>query len=504
MVEGVRRDWVEQARLLNPFIRNFVGGAWRAQSDATPLEKYGSRDGRLLYRLNSGTLIDAHDAVASARRAFEDGRWSQAPAQRRKDALHRLANLIDTHAEELALLECLDVGKPITDALEVDVPMAAAIVRFNAEALDKLHGRVYGADSTSLSYQLYRPLGVVGGIVGWNFPLVLAATKIAPALAAGNSLVLKPSELTSLSASRLAELAMEAGVPAGVLNVIHGDGALGAVLARHQDVDALTFTGSTQTGKKLMVAAGESNLKPLILECGGKAANIVFDDSPNLEAVADAVIARAFWNQGQVCTASSRLLLHERIKNEFLALLITKMAALVPGDPLKSETRFGALASEGHLKKVLGYLETARQEGAEIAYQSTAPAPFASGFYLGPTVLDAVSSSHRLAQEEIFGPVLSVLTFRDESEAIRIANDTLYGLSAILWTKDLGRAHRLTQAIKAGWIVVNATGHPAGGPVEGVIAIGGHKQSGLGVEGGLEGLDAYMSKTAVQLFVSSS
>jgi acyl-CoA reductase-like NAD-dependent aldehyde dehydrogenase len=493
-------DWIGLAEALNLRVRNLVDGRWHDPA-GDPLEKRAPRDGRVLCQFGAGETDDVQRAVASARGAFEDGRWATLPMQRRKDVLHHLAALVDSHRDELALLEALDVGKPIRDALTIDIPMAAATIRFNAEAADKVYGRVYAADASSLSYQLYRPMGVVAGIVGWNFPLVLAAMKLGPALAAGNCLVLKPSELTPLSAGRFAELALEAGVPAGVFNVIHGGPSAGAALAQHAGVDLLTFTGSTQTGKKLLIASGQSNMKRLILECGGKAPNIVFDDAPDLEAVADGVVARAFWNQGQVCTASSRLLVQEGIKDELLQLVIAKAAALCPGDPLLPETTFGAVVSRAHEAKVRSYIECGAQEGARVVYRSTAPAPHPGGFYVGPVIFDGVRPEQRIARKEIFGPVLSVITFGDEEEAIRIANGTIYGLSTILWTRDLGRAHRVTHGIQAGWIVVNGTGNPVGGPVEGALPAGGHRQSGIGVEGGIEGVEAYTRATAIQYFI---
>jgi acyl-CoA reductase-like NAD-dependent aldehyde dehydrogenase len=495
-------DWIERYRGLTLRIRNFVDGRWRGEGGGESLEKYGPRDGRLLCRFGAGEAREVSEAVTSARRAFEDGRWSKRPAQHRRDVLHTLAGLMRKHREELALLECLDVGKPIGDALSFDIPGAAAIIERNAEAVEHLYGKVYAVDQSSLSYQLCRPLGVVAGIVGWNFPLALAAQKIGPALATGNCLVLKPSELTSLSSARVAELAIEAGVPEGVFNVIHGNADVGAALAHDHDVDLVTFTGSTRTGKKLLIASGQSNMKRLVLECGGKAPNIVFEDCPALEAVADGIVARAFWNQGQVCTASSRLLVQDTVKDELLRNVIRKASALSPGDPLKSETRFGAVVSREHQQKVLDYVRSGEEGGARLVHQGVAAPPFADGFYVAPAIFDNVAPEQRIAQEEIFGPVLSVISFRDEEEAVRIANNTMYGLSAILWTKDLGRAHRVTQGIEAGWIVVNATDQPAGGPDHGVMSMGGHKQSGMGVEGGIEGLAAYTSQSAVQLFVA--
>jgi acyl-CoA reductase-like NAD-dependent aldehyde dehydrogenase len=497
----MKTPWIDQARDLRIRVRNFVGGRWQEPSGVGSLAKYSPRDGQLLCHMSVGDKQDALDAVDSARLAFADGRWSRLPILNRRDILLKLASLIEVHREEFALLESLDVGKPISGALNFDVPTAAASIRFCAEAADKFYGKVYAADATSLSYELRRPVGVVAGIIGWNFPLLLAVSKIGPVLATGNSLVLKPSELTSFSAARLAELAVEAGLPEGVLNVVHGNAAVGSALAEHAGVNMVSFTGSSHTGKKLLVAAGQSNMKRLILECGGKAPNIVFDDCPDLEAVADAVVDRAFWNQGQVCTASSRLLIHATMKQELLRIIIKKVSALKVGDPLNPETQFGPVVSEAHKKKVLRYIDIGLTDGATLACRSELPPPFPDGFYVPFVVLDDVDPYHTIAQEEIFGPVLSVMTFSDEAEAIRIANSTMYGLSAILWTKDVGRAHRVTHAVNAGWVVVNATGKQVGGPAEGVLSMGGHKQSGMGTEGGLEGLEAYTSKTAVQYFV---
>lgn len=493
-------DWIAKARDLNVQVRNFIGGRWENVGGA-PLEKYAPRDGQFLTQMGSGETSEADRAVALARTAFHDGRWSKSSLQTRKDVLYKLANLIERRLENLALIESLDGGKPINDALCFDIPATAATFRHSAETGDKLFGKVFSADFTNLSYQLHRPWGVVAGIVGWNFPLLLAARKIAPALMAGNSVVLKPSELTSLGTAHLAEIAVEAGLPEGVLNVVHGGAPIGDALARHPDVDMLTFTGSTATGKHLLIASGQSNMKRLVLECGGKAPNIVFDDAPDLEAVADGILARAFRNQGQVCTASSRVLIQEGIKDELLQRIIRKVQSLKLGDPLQPETRYGALVSAAHQNRVLGYIKKGEEEGARLVHRGSSAVPFPSGFYVSATIFDEVQPTQRIAREEIFGPVLCVMPFRDEAHALQLANDTIYGLSAIAWTCDLSRAHRITQSLNAGWIVVNATSRPTGGPTGGLLSVGGLKESGIGVEGGIEGLEAFTSRTAVQLFL---
>lgn len=494
-------DWISRAASQVCLPWNLIDGRRRAGGADRLLEKYAPRDGQRLSTWRSAAPQDVEDAVVSTSAAHKDGRWERESSRVKAQVLQRLADLIEQYREDLALLESLETGKPISSALTVDVPAAARLLRFNAELVGKVSSTFHGADGHSLSYQLRRPQGVVAAVVGWNFPLVLAAGKIGPALAMGNSIILKPSELTPSSALRLAELALEAGLPPGVLNVLQGDGAVGAALSAHSKLDMIAFTGSTASGKVIMSAAGASNLKRVLLECGGKAPIIVMKDSPDLEAVARHVAHNAFGNQGEVCAAGSRLLVHRDIKKDLLRRVIEQAEGVAPGDPLDETTRFGALVSASHQKKVLRYLELGIAQGGKLAYRCASPPPFEHGYYVGPTVIDDVKSSHTIAQEEIFGPVLSVLEFSDVHEAIQIANDTIYGLSASVWTKDVGLVHELTRKLDAGWIVVNATAEPRSGLDDGVLAVGGHKQSGIGLEGGIEGAQSYTKTCTVQCYV---
>lgn len=493
--------WIAASETLSFDIGNFIDGGRRLTRGKDRLHKISPRDGRLLYSFNEASRSDVDEAVATARRASIAGCWSRKSAEERCEILLNLSSLISRNLDELALLECLDVGKPISAARSFDIPTAAAIVKFNAQAADKIPAKVYSANHSGLAYQLRRPAGVVAAIVGWNFPLLLAVTKIAPALAAGNSVILKPSELTALSALRLAELAHEAGVPAGVFNVVLGGGRIGASLGHHSGVNLISFTGSSQTGKALLVASGQSNMKRLVLECGGKAANMVFDDCENLEMVANGIVARVFWNQGEVCTASSRLLVQEGIKDELLRLVIERTAHLIFGDPLSPETTFGAIVSRDHMEKISAYAVCGEMEGARLAYSSPSRPPHKDGFYVPPMIFDDVSTENKIAQEEIFGPILSVITFRDEAEAIRIANETIYGLSAIVWTRDIGRAHRVVHGTDVAWLEINATDSPLAADERGALPVSAHKASGMGTEGGIEGLEEYTTSTTVQVFV---
>lgn len=489
-------NWLARAKDTHFIVRNFIDGQFIDCVGTETITKLSPRDGSLLYTFAEGDGSEVNQAVISARQAFNDGRWRSLSVHQRKIILLKLADLIEANAEVLALYESMDVGKPITHALLGDIPGASATIRESAENLDKLLFPS-GSDGAYSAYQQHKPVGIVGAIIGWNFPLSLAATKIGPALAMGNSLVLKPSEFTSLSASYLAALAIEAGVPPGVLNVVHGAGrTVGDTLARHPDVRLLTFTGSSATGKKMMIAAGQSNMKRLILECGGKSPYLVFDDCPtDLDAVASHIVALAFPNQGAVCSAGTRLLVQDHIKDKLLDKILEHTSNITPQDPLEASTTFGALINETHLNKVLSYIESGKQQGAELIYGGDRVLTETGGYYLLPAIFDSVSPSHKIAQEEIFGPVLSVFSFHDEAEAIELANNSYFGLAAYTTTQNLCRMQRLGQQLDAGLLVNRASVNAAGGSI--ALSQEGHKESGFGYEGGLSGLLSYAVNTLV-------
>ena len=397
-------NWSMRAKDLNLRVRDFIDGRYTDISPGTALiEKYSPRDGSLLYQFGSGTSKDVDRAVSHARKSFDDGRWRLLPMSQRQAVLHRLADLVEAHKDELALYECMDVGKPITHALQGDIPTVIHHLRSSADMADKLLAPS-GADGTNFSFQLRKPVGVVGGIVGWNFPLSLAATKVGPALMMGNSLVLKPSEFTSLSASRLAELAIEAGVPPGVFNVVHGAGkTVGVALAQHHEVNLLSFTGSSATGKQLMIAAGQSNMKRLMLECGGKSPYMVFDDCPDdLDFIAAHVVEDSFTNQGALCSSSTRVLVQETVLEALLPKLIAEAEKRSPQDPLDPDSCFGAIIHEAHLNKVLAYIEKGQEEGAKLVcggnrVEVTTGEGAGHGYYIKPAIFTEVDPQCTIA-----------------------------------------------------------------------------------------------------------
>lgn len=472
---------------MSPRADAFIGGrALPAQSGKT-FSKISPVDGRALAQVADCGPADIEAAVVSARAAFVRGVWSQRRPTQRKKVLRRFAELILQNKEELALLETLDMGKPIGDSLQVDVPSTARCIEWYAEAIDKVYGEVAPTGPDALALVTREPVGVVGAIVPWNFPLIMAAWKIGPILAAGNSLVLKPSEKSPLTARRLAELAIEAGVPEGVFNVVPGfGGTAGKALALSMDVDAIAFTGSTATGKLVMQYAAQSNLKRVGLECGGKSANIIMADCPDLEAAARAAALAIFFNQGEMCSAGSRLLVQSSVREALLETVCEIGRGMAPGDPLDPATRLGAIVDETQLLRVLGYIESGQQEGARLRLGGQRAREHSGGFYVEPTVFDAVTPGMRIAREEIFGPVLATVSFETVEEAIAIANDSDYGLAAAIWSRDIRTAHRVARALRAGTVYVNCYDAD-----DITVPFGGYKQSGIGRDKSLHAFDKY-------------
>lgn len=480
-------DWQQRARDLRIEGRAFIQGEYTAAADGAQFDCISPIDGRLLAQVASCDQADAERAVASARAAFDAGSWAQLAPAKRKAIMIRFAELLEAHAEELALLETLDMGKPIGDSLTVDIPGAARALRWSGEAIDKIYDEVAATPHDQLGLVTREPVGVVAAIVPWNFPLMMACWKLGPALATGNSVVLKPSEKSPLTAIRIAQLAIDAGIPAGVLNVLPGYGhTVGKALALHMDVDTLVFTGSTRVAKQLMIYAGESNMKRVWLEAGGKSPNIVFADAPDLQAAAQAAAGAIAFNQGEVCTAGSRLLVERSIKARFLPMVVEALKGWKPGNPLDPATNVGALVDIQQLNTVLGYIDAGRQAGAQVLIGGQRTLEETGGLYVEPTIFDGVDNAMKIAQEEIFGPVLSVISFDSVEEAVAIANDTPYGLAAAVWTADLSKAHRTARALRAGSVWVNQYD---GGDM--TAPFGGFKQSGNGRDKSLHAFDKY-------------
>jgi gamma-glutamyl-gamma-aminobutyraldehyde dehydrogenase/4-guanidinobutyraldehyde dehydrogenase/NAD-dependent aldehyde dehydrogenase len=464
----------------------FVDGAFTDAASGATFACVSPVTGETLFDVAACDTDDVDRAVAAARRSFEGGAWSRLAPRERRTVLLRLADLIERDRDRLATMITLDMGKPIGDA-RGEVSGAVACFRFFAEAVDKVYGEVGPTGPGVVSTITREPIGVVGLVVPWNYPILMPTWKLAPALATGNSVVLKPAEQSPIVALALAELTAEAGIPEGVVNVLPGMGeTAGQAIGRHMDVDKVAFTGSSEVGKFFLVYAGQSNMKSVQLECGGKSPNVVFADVPDLDLAVAESAEGIFGNSGQVCSAGSRLLVQEAIADEFLEKLAREAAKWLPGDPLDPGTRMGSLVDETQMDRVLGYIETGRGEGAEVRAGGVRAREETGGFYVEPTIFGGARNDMRIAQEEIFGPVVTAIPFASEADGIRIANDTIYGLTSGVWTRDINKAYRFARSIRSGTVCINC--YDRG---DNALPFGGFKQSGIGRDKSLHALENY-------------
>jgi gamma-glutamyl-gamma-aminobutyraldehyde dehydrogenase len=489
-------SWSRRAVELRIEGRAFINGALKEAHDGATFPSTSPIDGRALAAVARCSEEDVNQAVSAARRCFESGAWRGMEPRARKRVLLRWAELVRQHSDEIALLETLDTGKPIADTTSVDIPSAAYSIGWFAEAIDKVGGEVAPTSANLLGLVTREPVGVVAAVVPWNFPALIAIWKCAPALAAGNSVVLKPSEKSPLSAIRLAQLANEAGLPPGALNVVPGFADTGQALASHMDVDCIAFTGSTAVGRKIARYAAESNLKRAWLELGGKSPQIVLPDCPDLDRAARTVAHAVFYNTGQMCTAGSRLLVHREIKGEFVERVLAAAHGYAPGNPLSPDTRMGSLIDASQVDRVLGYVQRGRND-ATLLTGGRRALHGSGGQYIEPTVFDCPRADIALVNEEIFGPVLSVVTFDSLDEAVALANDTVYGLAASVWSADLTTAHETARRLRAGTVWVNCYEETD----DMNFPFGGFKESGNGRDNSLHALEKYteLKSTIVKL-----
>lgn len=470
-----------------------IGGEWVQARSRAVFPTLNPADRSLLGYVADADAADVDAAVRAARTAFDQGPWRTMKPAGRGRLLARLADLVERDQAALARLETIDSGKPIAESTRSDLPKAIDCLRYFAGAADKIQGDTLPLGSDLVGMTVREPIGVIAQIVPWNYPLLLATWKLAPALAAGNTLVLKPAEDTSLTALRLGELIVEAGFPPGVVNIVTGHGeTTGRALVAHRDIDKIAFTGSTAVGREIVMASAQG-IKQLSLELGGKGPNVVFDDA-DLRAAVKGAVKGAFANQGQLCCAGSRLFLHKGVYREFLDLLVAEVAAIRQGDPLDPAVRMGPLVSEKQFLRVLAYVDSGRSEGARLVCGGEPGGGAGGGYFVRPTIFGDVDGAMRIAREEIFGPVLAVIPFSDEDELVREANNTVYGLSAGIWTRDLGRAHRVARAIKAGTVWVNCFNK-----TDPAMPFGGYKLSGYGREQGMQAALAYTQTKSIWL-----
>lgn len=466
-----------------------IGGKWVAAKSGKTFETLNPANEEVLALVAEGDKADVEEAVKAARRAFEAGKWPRMSPHERGRHLLRIADLIDDHADELAQLETLDNGKPLSQSRSIDIPKAAETFRYYAGWCTKVYGETNPSEPSMFNYTLREPVGVCGQMIPWNFPLLMAAWKIAPALACGNTVILKPAEHTPLTALRLGDLILEAGLPEGVVNIITGFGpGAGSSIAEHPDIDKVAFTGSTEVGK-LILHASAGNLKRVSLELGGKSPNIIFRDADLDSAIPNAALG-VFYNAGQVCAARTRIFAEHAIYDDLVDKFVKASRTMTMGDPFDPKTRMGPLVSKEQFERVVNYVEVGKQEGARLAAGGEAAAR--KGYFVAPTVFADVDNRMRIAREEIFGPVAAIIPFKDENDAVLQGNDTIYGLAASVWTRDISRAHRVARAIKAGTVLINCQG---GSDV--ISPFGGYKQSGFGRELGVHSLELYTQVKSV-------
>ena len=479
-------DVIDKKDSLDFRTQAFIGGNYVDSTSGKTFESISPVDGKIITNIAECDVEDINKAVIAAREVFEKGSWSRMAPSKRKKILFNFADLMKKNILELGILETLNMGKPITRATG-DIAACINCTKWYAEAIDKIYDDVAPTGDNIIATITREPIGVVGAVTPWNYPLLMACWKFAPALATGNSFILKPAEQSPLSALRIAELAVEAGMPEGVFNVVPGFGpTAGKALGMHMDVDKLGFTGSTEVGRYFLSYSGQSNMKRVSLECGGKSPNIIFADAPDLDHAAKMAADGMFGNSGQVCDAPSRLLIEKSIKDEFLEKVSEYSKPWMPDDPFKPETLMGSIVDKTQTERILDYIDTGKSEGANVLTGGEQVKQDSGGYYISPTILKDVKNDMKVAKEEIFGPVLCSIDFENEDDALQIANDTSYGLNAIIWSNDLNKVHKLAKRIKSGKVLINSLS-------DGDMSLphGGYKQSGFGRDKSLEALDQY-------------